>query len=105
MRKTDECSVYPRCRENHSREDEEMLNVLKQTAVGIMLVVLVALAAYSAYAQYWSWGALKRQEQRLDAIEKQVGANPQEAQTAQAAQAADAQRPQRAPAAVKRSSY
>jgi hypothetical protein len=85
-----------------------MMNVLKQTVVGIMLVVLVTLAAYSAYAQYWSWGALKRQEQRLDAIEKQVGANAQTEQTAQAAQTgqpSDARRPQSVPAPTKRSSY
>jgi len=51
-----------------------MLNVIKQVVVAIMIVVLVVLAGYSAYAQYWSWGALKRQEQRLQAIEQKLEA-------------------------------
>lgn len=73
-----------------------MLNVIKQVVVAFMIVVLLVLAGYSAYAQYWSWGALKRQEQRLEAIEQQLEAKKPAAVSAETDRAAEPRQAQAA---------
>jgi hypothetical protein len=63
--------------------------------MALVLMALLVLTGYTAYAQYWSWGALKRQEQRLQEIEKRLDGSAPDAQQSQNAPAQRAEEPKR----------
>ena len=57
------------------------LAVLTKVLAGLMMMLILVLTAYTAYGQWWAWGAIKQEQQRLDAIEQKLNAQQVNAPT------------------------